>query len=227
MKSLLVSFMAAACLVACSHADEPKTGASNAAVTAEVPDQKCDECDGKDSVADRTKIETIAIGASPTRGSATAPVTVVVFSDFECPFCAKGELTLKELEEQYRGKVRVVFKNSPLPMHEHARLAAKAALAAGQQGKFWEYHDALFAQQDALDRAALDALAKKLGLDVARFDAALDGPALDAALDADLAEAKRVDVKGTPAFFVNGRNVQGAQPLAAFKTKVDQALAER
>jgi protein-disulfide isomerase len=220
-------------LAACGHSQEDgsatakPSAAAAAAVTAEAPPAKCDHCDGVDTVPDSVKVESIALGASPARGPENAPVTVVVFSDFECSFCAKGEATMRELEAAYPGKVRFVFKNAPLPMHPHARLAAKAALAANEQGKFWAYHDALFAQQDALDRAGLERAAQQVGLDLPRFRTALDGPQLDAVIDADLAEARRVEVKGTPAFFVNGRNLQGAQPLAAFRAKVDQALAAR
>lgn len=196
----------------------------------EAAEEKCDHCDdceGKGAEAESDKVETVAIGASPSRGDANAPVTVVVFSDFQCPFCSRAEATVRELEAAYPGKIRFVFKNQPLPFHEHARLAAKAALAAGEQGKFWEYHDALFNHQRELDRASLERYAEGLGLDLRRFRAALDDSRLDIAIEADISEAHRLEVKGTPAFFVNGRNLQGAQPLAAFRAKVDQALAER
>ncbi|MEP7125009.1 MAG: thioredoxin domain-containing protein [Byssovorax sp.] len=188
----------------------------------------CDHCDGKEAAADdEDRVESIAVGTSPTRGSATAPVTVVVFSDFQCPFCSRAESTVKEIEAAYPGKIRVVFKNSPLPFHDHARLAAKATLAANEQGKFWEYHDALFAHQHDLDRASLERYAGDLGLDLRRFRAALDDARLDLAVEADITEAHRLEVQGTPTFFVNGRIVRGAQPLAAFRARVDQALAER
>ncbi len=195
-------------------------------------EEKCDHCDGcndkeKEVEAEIDKVETVALGASPSRGAADAPVTVVVFSDFQCPFCAKSEGTIHDLEAAYPGKIRFVFKNQPLPFHEHARLAAKAALAANEQGKFWEYHDALFAHQKDLDRASLERYAEDLDLNLRRFRADLDDPRLDIAVEADITEAHRLDVKGTPTFFVNGRNIAGAQPIAAFRTKVDQALAER
>ena len=199
----------------------------------EAKEEKCDHCDGCDgkgaaeAEAESDKVETVAIGASPSRGAANAPVTVVVFSDFQCPFCSRAESTVRQLEAAYPGKIRFVFKNQPLPFHENARLAAKAALAANEQGKFWEYHDALFTHQGALDRASLERYAEDLGLDLRRFRADLDDSRLDIAIEADVTEAHRLDVKGTPAFFVNGRPLQGAQPLAAFRAKVDQALAER
>ena len=197
---------------------------------AEAKEEKCDHCDGcdgKEAEAESDKVETVALGSSPSRGAADAPVTVVVFSDFQCPFCARAEATVRDLEAAYPGKIRFVFKNQPLPIHEHARLAAKAALAAGEQGKFWEYHDALFAHQKELDRTSLERYAEDLGLDLRRFRADLDGTRLDIAVEADITEAHRLEVKGTPEFFINGRGVQGAQPLPAFRAKVDQALAER
>ena len=218
----------------------PPAGAARPAQAApvaaggEAAEEKCDHCDGcdgkekeKEVEADGDKVETIALGASPSRGDANAPVTVVVFSDFQCPFCSRAEATVRELEAAYPGKVRFVFKNQPLPFHENARLAAKAALAAGEQGKFWEYHDVLFNHQRELDRASLEGYAEDLGLDLRRFRAALDDSRLDVAVEADVTEAHRLEVKGTPAFFINGRSVQGAQPLAVLRTKVDQALAER
>jgi protein-disulfide isomerase len=201
-----------------------------AAAKPEAKEEKCehcDNCDGKEAAADDDRLETIAVGASPSRGAATAPVTIIVFSDFQCPFCSRAEDTVRELEAAYPGKIRFVFKNSPLPFHEHARLAAKAALAANEQGKFWEYHDALFAHQHDLDRASLERYAEDLGLDLRRFRAALDDARLDTVVEGDITEAHRLEVKGTPSFFVNGRFIQGAQPIAAFRAKVDQALLER
>jgi protein-disulfide isomerase len=170
-------------------------------------------------------VEDVSAGAAPLKGPASAKVTVIVFSDFECPFCKKAEDTLRELEQQYPGQLRIAFRNQPLPFHQHARLAAKAALAAGEQGKFWEYHDALFTHQDALDRAALERYAGDLGLDLRRFRSALDEDTLDAAIGADTDEASRLRVQGTPTFFVNGRRIMGAQPLRVFREAIDLAIA--
>jgi protein-disulfide isomerase len=187
----------------------------------------CDHCDGKEAEVEEDRVETIAVGASPSRGSASAPVTIVVFSDFQCPFCSKAEETVKQVEAAYPGKIRYVFKNNPLPFHDHARLAAKAALAASEQGKFWEFHDALYAHQHDLDRASLERYAEDLGLDLRRFRAALDDARLDTAVEADVTEAHRLEIKGTPSFFVNGHFIQGAQPLVVFRARIDQVLAER
>jgi protein-disulfide isomerase len=186
------------------------------------PRENCGSEEGADAVAG--EVENVNLGTSPSRGPDNAPVTVVVFADFECPFCSKAERTMAQLDADYPGKLRFVFKNNPLPFHKHARLAAKAALAAGTQGKFWEYHDALFTDAKGIDAEALDRRAQDLGLNIDRFRRAIGSDALEAAVDADVAEAKRLDIKGTPTFFVNGRRVKGAQPIDVMRAAIDQAL---
>jgi protein-disulfide isomerase len=171
-------------------------------------------------------VEDVPVGAAPVRGDSRAPVTIVVYNDFECPFCKRSEATLRALSEQYAGNVRFAFKNRPLPMHASARAAAKAALAAGDQGKFWEYHDALFAHQDALDPASLERYAAELGLDVDRFRRTMAADRTEASIAADEVEATRLGVQGTPTFFVNGRRLIGAQPLERFQPVVELALAD-
>ncbi len=186
-------------------------------------------CNGNgndEAEAEPGPVEDVPVGAAPVRGDARAPVTIVVFSDYECPFCQRSEATLRALSQQYGGQVRFAFKDRPLPIHASARAAARAARAAGDQGKFWEYHDALFAHQDALDPASLERYAAELGLDVERFRRSLAAASTDAAIAADEKEATRLGVQGTPTFFVNGRRVIGAQPLARFQSSVEQALAE-
>ncbi len=161
---------------------------------------------------------------APSLGSADAKVTVEVWSDFQCPFCARGATVLKQLREKYGEQVRLVFRHQPLPMHQHARMAAAASMAAHEQGRFWEFHDALFANQGALDRAALEALAGKLGLDMERFRRALDSSTWRTYVETEVAEAQRRGVRGTPTFFVNGKPVVGAQPLSVFTDAIDAQL---
>jgi protein-disulfide isomerase len=161
---------------------------------------------------------------SPMRGSKTAKVTIVEWSDFECPFCERGFAVVKKVEQAYGGNVRLVFRHQPLPMHEHARPAAEASMAAHEQGKFWEYHDKLFAHQQALDRASLDKYAAELGLDMAKFKAALDSKKFDAQIAADATEATSAGVDGTPTFFINGRRLVGAQPIEQFKAIIQEEL---
>jgi protein-disulfide isomerase len=158
------------------------------------------------------------------KGNPSAAVTIVEFSDFECPYCSKVGPTLKELEAKYGDKIKVVFKHLPLAFHKNARLAAIASVAANRQGKFWEYHDLLFANQRALLRPDLERYAEQLGLDMAKFRADLDSPEVAAQVDADSAEAKRIGVTGTPTSFVNGRIVKGASPAPAFSAIIDEVL---
>jgi protein-disulfide isomerase len=173
--------------------------------------------------APRAKIE---VGQAPVRGPKNAPVTIVEFSDFQCPYCKKAVPTLHEIEKQYGSKVRVAFKHQPLPFHNNAKLAAIASVAAQEQGKFWEYHDKLFENQQALDRASLERYAGELGLNASKFKSALDSKKLEARVDADAAEAGRSGVQGTPTFFINGQQLVGAQPLERFKALIDEELTK-
>jgi protein-disulfide isomerase len=134
---------------------------------------------------------------------------------------------LKDLEKQYGGKVKFAWKNLPLPFHDKAQLAAEAALAANEQGKFWEYHDKLFANQQALDRPSLEKYAEELGLNMPKFKAALDSGKFKQQIDSDKAEAQKAGASGTPTFFINGNRLVGAQPIDQFKTAIDGALAKK
>ncbi len=182
-----------------------------------------DDAADPDPVADKT-VYPIKPGDSPAKGPANAPLVVVVFSDFQCPFCKRVEPTLAELEQKYAGKLRLVWKNYPLPFHENAEPAAEAAMAAGAQGKFWEMHDKLFENSGALDRASLDKYAAALGLDLARFKADLDAHRQRARVQADMKEGAAIGVQGTPAVFINGRKIAGAYPLETFEKVAEAAL---
>ncbi|PZR16718.1 MAG: thioredoxin [Archangium gephyra] len=169
----------------------------------------------------------LKIDGAPVLGPKNAPVTIVAFSDFQCPFCSRVVPTLHDLEKQYEGKIKVVFKHQPLPFHNNAKIAAAASMAANEQGKFWEMHDKLFANQQALDRPNLERYAQELGLDMGKFKAALDSNKYDAYIQADSAEGMRVGANGTPTFFINGRQVVGAQPIDAFKNVIDDELKKK
>jgi protein-disulfide isomerase len=169
-------------------------------------------------------VQKVEVGNAPVKGPKNAPITIVAYSDFECPFCSRVLPTLKQIEEQYQGKVKVAFKNQPLPFHANAKPAAAAALAAHEQGKFWEMHDKLFANQRALDRASLEKYAQELGLNMGKFKAALDSGKYTQQIEADAAEGSRLGASGTPTFFINGRTLVGAQPLEAFKRVIDEEL---
>ena len=168
----------------------------------------------------------IAAGNSPVKGPKNAKVTVIEFSDFQCPYCSRGRQVMEDLLKEYPKDVRVVFKNLPLPFHGDAKPAAIAALAAGRQNKFWEYHDVLFENQRALKEANLLSYAEKLGLDMAKFKKDIKDPALAKQVDDDMALASKHGVQGTPGFFVNGVQVRGARPLPYFKQLVDRWLEQ-
>ncbi|MBM4370562.1 MAG: thioredoxin domain-containing protein, partial [Deltaproteobacteria bacterium] len=144
--------------------------------------------------------------SSPARGAGPgAAVEIVLFSDFQCPYCARINSALEEVVRRDPGRVRLVFKQFPLAFHEHARAAAAASLAAHEQGRFWEMHDLLFGDAQHLDRESLEARAARLGLDLDAFRAALDGDRYRERLEADMDEGRRAGVRGTPTFFINGR----------------------
>jgi protein-disulfide isomerase len=173
---------------------------------------------------ERSLIAATPRAEAPSLGPSDAAVTVEVWSDFQCRFCAKGASILESLREKYGDRVRIVFRHQPLPMHGDARLAAIAAMAAHEQGKFWQMHDVLFDNPRALDRASLEQYARGLGLDLPRFRAALDNPAWANYVDAEVVEAQRRGVAGTPTFFINGQALVGARPLEDFTRLIDAEL---
>jgi protein-disulfide isomerase len=164
----------------------------------------------------------IPTGDRPALGPADALVTIVMFSDFQCPYCAQLKDVAHAIVEKH-SDVRIVFRNLPLPMHARAREAALAALAAHRQGKFWEMHDLLFAEQKALGDADFGALAERIGLDTAKFASDVADPELERIVAEDEALAASFGVQATPTSFVNGRVVRGAPPLGAFESAIDTA----
>ncbi len=164
----------------------------------------------------------------PSRGPADAPIVVIEFSDYQCPFCKRAEPTVTALMQKYPTQLRLVYRHLPLDqIHPRARPAAIAAVCAEQQGKFWEYHDTLFANQQALNDADLEKYATTLGMDAAKFKTCRADPATDAKVSADAAAAKQAGLTGTPAFFVNGILISGARPLDDFTKWVDSELAAK
>jgi protein-disulfide isomerase len=168
----------------------------------------------------------LTAGDDPARGPADAPVTIVEFSDFQCPYCSRATATLKKLDAAYPGKIRLVYRDFPLvQIHPNAARAAEAAACANEQGKFWPMHDAMFEHQDKLAEADLKASAAALGLDAAAFNTCLDSGRHTAEWKKDAAEGDRYGVSSTPAFFINGRLVVGAQPYESFVRILDEELA--
>ncbi len=163
-----------------------------------------------------------AIG--PTRGEASAPITIIEFADFECPYCARATDTVEKVMAAYPGKVRLVFRHFPLSFHPKAPKAAEASACADEQGKFWAFHDALFESQE-LELEAMKLQAARLGLDAKKFDACLDTGRMLPTVKKDMAAGQVAGVTGTPAFFINGVLLSGAQPEDAFRKIIDQELA--
>ena len=165
--------------------------------------------------------------ADPVRGNAAAPVTIVEFSDYQCPFCARVNPTLARIRETYGDRVKIVFKDYPLPNHPQAPKAAEAARCAGEQNKYWEMHDAMFANQRALEVPALKQSARAIGLDGTAFDQCLDAGKYAAAVRAGSDLGEQMGVNSTPTLYVNGRAVIGAMPFENFKTIIDEELSRK
>jgi protein-disulfide isomerase len=170
------------------------------------------------------KIAKIAAGDAPAFGPTDAKVTIVEFSDFQCPFCSRAATAAHQVKEKYSDKVRFVFRQFPLSFHQNAHVAAEASLAANAQGKFWEFHDKLFANQNALDRESLEKFAKEAGLNVDTFKKALDAKTYAATVDAELKLGEEVAVEGTPTMFLNGARVANPTDFAAISKQIDDAL---
>lgn len=160
----------------------------------------------------------------PVRGPADAPVTIVEFSDFQCPFCSRVQTTLHRIMETYPAQVRIVFKNMPGQRHDRAKPAAEAAMCAGRQGKFWEMHDWLYTHQKTLDDESLNTGAKELGLDMDAFATCTSKHQTMAQVEAGLKEAQALGLNGTPIFFVNGRMIRGARPFEVFDEAIRSEL---
>ena len=168
--------------------------------------------------------QTVRAGNSPARGPANAPIEMIEFADFQCPFCLAAAPTVKKVLDTYGDRIRFVYRNFPLQSHPNARPAAEAAQCANEQGKFWPYHDRLFADPGKLADADLKKAATELGLDGARFNKCVDDHKYQSVVDADAKAGGEAGVSGTPAFFINGRLLTGAQPYDAFKRVIEEEL---
>jgi protein-disulfide isomerase len=167
----------------------------------------------------------VEVGGAPAKGPATAPVTIVEFADFECPFCGRVVPTLKQIAEKYGDKVRIAFRDYPLPNHTKAPKASEAAACAADQGQFWEMYEKLFAAGGRLDEIDLKRYAIDLGLDSAAFYECLDSGRKAAGIAASAEAGQDLGITGTPAFFINGRLLTGAVPLERFVEVIDEELA--
>jgi protein-disulfide isomerase len=170
----------------------------------------------------------VQITGAPSKGPKDAPVTIVKFEDFQCPFCKQVQPTLAELLSRYNGKIRLVHKDLPLDsIHPHARQAAEAGRCADEQGKFWNYHDILYDKSPNADKVNLKSYAKAAGLDVNAFEQCVGRSKFKALVQRDLIDGAQLGVSVTPTFFINGREISGNQPLKAFQAIVDEELGSR
>jgi protein-disulfide isomerase len=164
---------------------------------------------------------------SPATGPAAAPIEMIEFSDFQCPYCLAVRPTLKQVLDTYGNRIHFIYRNYPLDSHPNARSSAEAAQCANEQGKFWAFHDRLFADPGKLSPANVRQSAGDLGLDLARYDACVEARRYKSVVDEDIQAANAAGVSGTPAFFINGRMLTGAQPFDAFKRIIDDELDRR
>jgi protein-disulfide isomerase len=171
-------------------------------------------------------VQDINSAGSPFKGAADAPVTIALFTDFQCPYCARILPLLNQVLEKYQGKVKLVFKNFPLSTHQFARKAAAAALAAGKQGKFWELHDRLFQNYNRLNDQVVQEQAKELGLDLQKFDKDMADPQIMQVINQDLQDGAKAGVRGTPTLFVNGSLLRNTN-LEGFQAAIDKELEKR
>jgi len=169
----------------------------------------------------------VSVNGAPFKGAERAKVTIVKFEDFQCPYCKTVQPTFLDLLKRYDGKVRLVHKDLPLDtIHPQARPAAEAARCAGDQGKFWDYHDKLYAQSPKFGVEELKSAAKEVALDVAAFERCFAGGKFKGAVQRDVNEAAGLGLTGTPAFFINGREISGSQPIEAFTAIIDEELGQ-
>ena len=214
-------------LAACSGGGAPAAGAAS---SGGAPDAAA-------GAASAPALDPRAVRADSARilGDAAAPVWVIEVSDYQCPFCKRWhDETFETLRREYveSGRVRFAYVHFPLPSHQHARLAAEAAMCAGAQGAFWPYHERVFEAQERMAtlptgpaaRAHFDALAAAQGLDAAAFAACLDEGAVRPVVEGDLARMQQAQVNATPTFFVGDARLEGAQPIEAFRRAIDAAL---
>ena len=167
----------------------------------------------------------VPVSGSPAMGPKDAKIVLIEFSDFECPYCSKAAADVKTIMTAYPGNVRLIYKQFPLSMHTHAKLSAIASLAAGEQGKFWQMHDLLFANFRKLSRENILVWAKSLGLDLERFTADLGSSKYDDAIAKDMQDGEAAGVYGTPAFFINGKLYNGPMDFSKVKPILDAEIS--
>lgn len=207
---------------------KPKDLYSQLMVNAVVPKSMDQEYEEQAKKILDSEVVSITAGDGPSFGKPDAPITIVEFSDFQCPHCSKGAEIVKKIKEKHPGNVRFVWRNFPLPFHQEAKPAAKAALAAHRQGKFWEMHDILFRNQRQLSTENYKNYAQQIGIDATRFAKDLEDPAIAKQIDADFQYGQTVSNQmGTPTFFLNGHRIDGALPFEIFDKVIDGLMKKK
>lgn len=191
--------------------------------------KKAEEEAFKQSLLERVEVP---LDGSPMTGPQDAPITIVEFSDFQCPFCARTVGMIHEVTEKYKGKIKMVYKFFPLAMHDRAKIAGKAALAAGEQGKFWEYHDVLLGKQQEWGAApepnkVFIQIAKDMGLDTAKFEKDMGKPEYDKRITDDMALGHKIEVSATPTFVINGVKLRGPRDAEMFIRVIEAVQAKK
>ena len=223
--------MIAGCGPSASDIDEIKKGVADIRGKVDALSKTVDQIKAAPAAAaarpqlDPNKVYSINTGSSPVRGPKSAKVTIVEWADFQCPFCAQSAPLVDQVLKAYPTDVNYVYKQFPLPatMHPNALPAAKAALAAAKQGKYWEMHDVLFENSRDLSADKLKECAGKAGLDVTRWEKDKDAPDVQQQIDAEMNEGRSADVQGTPTFFVNGKRLMN-RSFDGFKQMIDDAM---
>lgn len=187
----------------------------------------------KEKLLKEAKIETmlkapkmdLSKGNEPIKGKVGAPITIIEFTDFQCPYCSRAQSTIEKIFSEYPEKVQLIFKDFPLEFHKQAKDAHIAAQCANEQGKFWEYHDILFKNQNQLFLDKLNEYAKQLNLDMEKFSQCVNTRKYEKYVNESIEQAQNLGITGTPTFFVNGRIVKGAQPFETFKQIIEEELS--
>jgi protein-disulfide isomerase len=175
---------------------------------------------------ERPRID-VSVDDDPSQGPKDAPIVMIEFSDFQCPFCKRARATVKQVLDTYKGKVHYVFRDFPLSFHKNAPKAAEAANCANEQNKYWPYNETLWENQQAIGIDDLKGYAKKIGLDEKKFSECLDSGKMSAEIQKDIQDGSNAGVSGTPAYFINGVFISGAQPFEKFKEVIDEELARK
>ena len=202
-----------------------KNGQSDAEVIAALGTSKWAHLQGQQPQQLLDPPVKIPISGSPAEGSPTAKVTIVEFSDFQCPYCAAAIVDVNKLLKAYPTQIRLIFKQFPLEMHPQANYAAAAALAAQRQGKFWQLHDAMFAHQEDLSRQAILEYARATGLNMQQFETDIDSTEVRETVIRDVQDGNTAGVEGTPTFFINGQHYNGSLALERLKPVIDNELS--